>query len=458
MSAAASPPVPPVTSTLADFVAATQWEGLPDAVKDDARRAIVNLVGATVAGTSDVSIERLVAAASPFFGAGRAGLIGRSIRVDAPHAAFLNAAAANVLDFDDTHDPTLIHPGATVLGAVLALAEDRGATGRELLQAFVLGVEVACRLGLAMHPTHYERGWHITATCGAVGAAAACAKLLRLPARRVGHAMGIAATQASGLIENLSSMAKSVGVGDAARNGLIAACQAEAGIDASPTALEGRFGFLHVMCDAPRPAAALDALGQRWESLNKCAKPYPCCALIFPVLDAVFDVREQPGFDVHAVESVRVSGSPLMLVRASRPVPDTGRESKLSIPHSVAVSLLRGRAGVAEFDDATAADPAVRALARGVSAVSEDGYTPDSAGVIVQLKDGRTFTSRIARGRGTPGRAMTDDEIRAKAEALLRHGAPELPAGGVLAAWEAIEDAPDVRPLVARAMRASPSA
>ncbi len=162
-------------------------------------------------------------------------------------AAFVNAISANLLDFDDTHLDTIIHPAAPVAAPVLALAQARGFSGRDVLTAFILGVEVECRVGNAVSPGHYARGWHITSTCGVFGAAAACAKLLGLPADQISNAIGIAASQSAGIVENLPSAAKNVSVGNAARNGLFAALLAAEGYSASPRAIEGPLGWARAM-------------------------------------------------------------------------------------------------------------------------------------------------------------------------------------------------------------------
>ena len=175
-------------------------------------------------------------------------------------AAFLNAASGNVFDFDDTHIPTVIHPTAPVAPALFALAAQRRVSGAELLHAFVLGVEIECRLGNAISPGHYRRGWHITATCGVFGAAAAAGELVGLDTTHMIWALGNASAQSSGLVETLGTMAKSIGVGNAARNGLLAALFAERGFAGPDHPLEGPRGFIPVMggdCDLAGLTAGL---------------------------------------------------------------------------------------------------------------------------------------------------------------------------------------------------------
>ena len=206
-------------------------------------------------------------------------------------AAFVNAISANLLDFDDTHLDTIIHPAAPVAAPVLALAQARGFSGRDVLTAFILGVEVECRVGNAVSPGHYARGWHITSTCGVFGAAAACARLLGLPADQIANAIGIAASQSAGIVENLPSAAKNVSVGNAARNGLFAALLAAEGYSASPRAIEGPLGWARAMGDEPDLARLTGGLGKTWEIAKNTYKPYPAGIVFHAVIDACFNLR-----------------------------------------------------------------------------------------------------------------------------------------------------------------------
>src|SRR5215472_8825680 len=219
-----------VTTRLAQFVADTQWHALSPPVIHQAKRALVNFFAVALIGCREPAIETTLRSLATFSGAKQATVIGRGEHVDALSAAFLNAASANVLDFCDTHVPTVIHPTAPVAPALFALGELRRITGRDLILAFVLGAEVECRIGLAISPSHYRRGWHITATCGVFGAAAGSGKILALKTEPMVSALGLTATQAAGLCECLGTPAKSVHVGNAARNGLWSALLAADGL------------------------------------------------------------------------------------------------------------------------------------------------------------------------------------------------------------------------------------
>ncbi len=241
-----------VTQTLARYVLATQWEDVPSPVRHQAKRSLMNFFAVALAGCRTVPVEIALRSLAEFSGGKQATVVGRAERIDALSAAFLNAAGANVYDFCDTHLRTVIHPTAPVAPALLALAELRQVSGPDLLLAFILGNEIQARIGLAISPHHYSQGWHITSTCGVFGAAAGAGKLLGLDERQMVWALGTASTQSAGLCECLGTAAKSVSVGNAARNGLWSALLAEKGFDGPPEPLAGVQGFYHALGEDAR--------------------------------------------------------------------------------------------------------------------------------------------------------------------------------------------------------------
>ena len=437
-----------VTARLAEFLVASRWEDIPAAVRHEGVRSLLNFVGGALGGSQDEAVSLAAQVLAPYFGPPQATIIGRTERPDALNAAFLNAVSANVLEYDDTHLATVIHPAAPVAPGLLALAEQRRVSGAALVHALILGVEAECRVGLGVMPTHYRRGWHITATCGIFGAAAAAGKLLRLDKRHMAWALGHAATQSAGLVESLGSMSKSIGVGNAAKNGLAAALFAEAGFTAADRAIEGRYGFAPVTSDSVNLDAITSGLGESWEILANAYKPYPCGVVLFPVIDACLELRARHAPAPERIAQITVRGHPLLRERADRPAVETGREAKVSIQHSVAVALLEGAAGLAQYEDQCVADPAVRAL-RAKVAVEEDESVPvESALVTLRLDDGSSLTEHVRHGRGTPGRPMSEGELDAKVRGLAAFGAPGVDAPGLIAALRAIEGEDDVPRIV----------
>ena len=293
---------------LADFVAGTVWVDVA-AQSHEAKRSILNFFATALGSAHDPAVSAALRTLLPFSGAATSAIIGRPERLDAMGAAFVNAISANLLDFDDTHLDTIIHPAAPVAAPVLALAQARGLSGQDVLTAFILGVEIECRVGNAVSPGHYARGWHITSTCGVFGSAAACAWLLRLPADRISNAIGIAASQSAGIVENLPSAAKNVSVGNAARNGLFAALLATEGYSASPRAIEGPLGWARAMGDEPDLERLTGGLGTTWEIAKNTYKPHPAGIVFHSVIDACFRLREKVGPRIEDIASITVEGS-----------------------------------------------------------------------------------------------------------------------------------------------------
>ncbi|MER8830651.1 MmgE/PrpD family protein [Mesorhizobium sp. M0938] len=437
---------------LAAFVHRSRWEDVPEPVRAHALRSVFNGFGTALGGSSDQAVLRLTESLAPFSAGETATVIGHSQRRDALTAAFLNAAAINVFDFDDTHAGTIIHPTAPIAPVVLALAETRLVSGAELLHAFTLGVEVACRIGNAVSPSHYDRGWHITSTCGIFGAAVAAAKLLDLGENEILWALGNAAAQASGLVETLGFMAKSTGVGNAARGGLVSALMAQCGVEGPPQPLEGPRGFLKVCSDQPKPELIEAGLGKDWEILCNMFKPYPCGVVLNPVIDACLAARVDRNFSADRIAVIVVRGAPLLKARADRPEVTTGREAQVSAQHAVAISLLRGRAGAEEFSDAAVNDPQVKALRAKVRPVEIDAGTPvEAAHVSIRYADGSSVEVTEKVATGSLARPMSDTALREKFAALARYGCPTLPAEPLAEALWTLADLTDAGALLALA-------
>ncbi len=427
-------PIPSVSRTLADFVAATSWTDV-QAQSREGRRSILNFFATALGSARDPVVTAAMRTLMPFSGAGTSTIIGHSQPVDALCASFLNAVSANLLDFDDTHPETIIHPAAPVAAALFAAAETRKLSGREVLTAFILGVDVECRIGNAVSPRHYARGWHITSTCGIFGAAAACAKLLRLPADGIANAIGIAASQSAGNVENLPSAAKNVSVGNAARNGLFAALLAQQGYEAAPRAIEGPLGWARTMGDEPDLPRLLDGLGETWEIAKNTYKPYPAGIVFHSVIDACLTLRERIGRSVDRVESVTVQGSALLLARGDRPV-NNERDARVSIHHCVACGLLLGKAGVTEFAQATVIRPDIAQMRQKVRA-ELDAQMPDGAArVTLRLSAGEVFTETVTSPRGSLAAPLSDREIEEKLREGVRTGQSDWDADRVIdAVW-----------------------
>ncbi|MBN3751900.1 MmgE/PrpD family protein [Paraburkholderia sp. Tr-20389] len=411
-----------LTRSLARFVAHTKWRDLPAAVRNEAKRSLVNYFAVALAGAHDPTLDKAVAVYGRFRAGENATLIGRSERTDMLNAAALNAMSANVYDFDDTHIPTIIHPTAPVAAALFALAESHPMSGETLLLAFVLGVDVECRIGNAVSPEHYQRGWHITSTSGVFGAAAAVAKARGLDEDAIVWALGNASVQTGGLVETLGTMSKSISVGNAARNGLLAALLAEDGFSGPVAPLEGERGFLRVSASNPHWNALTEGLGREWELLKNTYKPYPCGVVLNPVIDACLDLRRDARWSLDDIEQIELTGHPLLRERTDRPGVRTGRESQVSAQHAVAVVLARGRAGLDEFSDAAVADPSLRALAGRLRFIDDASWPVESAQVTIVLRSGERIAHRVHAARGSLAAPLANVELADKLHQLAAYG------------------------------------
>jgi 2-methylcitrate dehydratase PrpD len=338
---------------------------------------------------------------------------------------------------------SLAHPSCALVPAALAAGELARASGATLLDAYVVGFEIECRLGLVMNPRHYhERGWHCTSTIGTVGAAAASARVLGLTPEETGHALGIAASSACGLKENLGSMVKPLHAGMAARNGLVAARLAKRGYSASDRSLDGPQGLLAAM-DAQQATLerAVVDLASHWEILASgiTVKLYPSCAATHPTIDLLRDLRRREGIVPDQVEAVEVevdSMTPRLLIYDR---PATGLEGKFSMPFCAAAAIVDGEVGIATFDPERMLRPPIQALMPKVSMRVDSAFDREAplshVRVTIRLRDGRVLSGSATGARGYPAQPASDEELAVKFAACARRS---LSGDAAARAWDAL--------------------
>ena len=423
------------TLELARFVATSRTQDIPVSVTHEAKRALLNWAGCALGGCRDQSVDIALATLTEFAGPPQATIIGRGLRSDALSVAAINGLISNILDFDDTHLRTVIHPSVPVAAALTALAERTPVTGAQLLHAFILGVEVECRIGNAISPEHYDAGWHVTSTCGIFGAAAACAKLLDLNPQQVCWAFGLAANQAAGTTGAHGSMSKSWNMAGAARNGLLSAMLASKGYTSTEQALEGERGFTRVLALRRDLEEITRGLGQTWELAQNTYKPYPCGIVGHPIIDGGLELRAE-GVMADAIESIELRVHPLVRMLMGNPDPHTGLEAKLSVHHCVAAAIVRGVVGVREFTDETASDAALKALRARVSLNIDPSMPKEATAITVRLRDGRQIEKHIAHATGSLEKPMSDAALEQKFRDLAEWGCPQCDAGAAVElAW-----------------------
>ncbi|MFO0255805.1 MAG: MmgE/PrpD family protein [Betaproteobacteria bacterium] len=431
-----------VTRWLARRLVASRREEVPADVRHEAARALLNWCGCAIGASRHETVDNLLAALLPFAGVPQAQILGRRERTDCLHAALANGVASHVFDFDDTH-ARAIHPSAPVYPAILALAEWKKISGADLVHAFVLGVEAECRIGLSVFPEHYMIGWHITGTAGVFGAAAAAGKLLGLNEQQMAWALGIAATQSSGLREMFGSMCKSLHPGRAAQGGLAAALMAEKNFTSSEQGIEAKRGFGHVMSTKFDPSIITADWGRSWELSQNMYKPYACGLVVQGTIDGCIQLRNEQGLKPEMIESVDLRVSPIVFELTAKENPQTGLEGKFSVFHAAAVALHTGKAGEAQFSDASVLDPVTVALRRRVRIERDESIGRVQSHISIRTRDGRVLERHVVHALGTLERPMSDADLEAKFRGLAEGILDDRQADEVIRLCWDVEHLPD---------------
>lgn len=423
-----------VTARLAEFAVSCSRNAIPTDVRQAAKLAIVDSMSTLFAGLHEPAVEMLFRLAASQSGPGRASVIGRDMRLAASHAAFANAAAAHIDDFDSLSLAVSGFVATPVLFALLAVAQELPrVSGAQLVDAFIVGYEVEAAIARGLGVSHYAKGWHSTATLAHFGAGVATARILGLNVERMRSAIGIAASEASGLRNVVGNMLKPLHAGKAARNGVTAGLLARDGFIANPSALEGKGGF----CEAFNGTGNYDlkkmvvGLGERWDLRDPglVIKVYPCCGLLHSALDGALSLLKTHQFKPDEIREVELAVHELVPATTDKPDPQSGHEAKFSASYCVAAALVNGRLGLDDFEDERVHDPSVRALMPRV----QMKVHPDLRGfdmfllreftdVGVTLNDGRRYTKRIQRlnNRGSPSNPIGVSGARQKYEACIQ--------------------------------------
>lgn len=404
----------PVTRILAEFVANYEASHLPSEVRHQVARGLVNWAGCAVGGSRHAAVTHALAAFRPFMGVGQSSVLGRSDRVDALNAALLNGISSHVLDFDDTHHATLVHPSGPVLSAMLALAQHQKIDGPTFVESIALGIEVECRIAMGVCPAHYDIGWHVTSTVGGFGAAAAVGRALKLDAKQMAWAFGIAATQAAGLREVFGTMCKSLHPGRAAQSGLSAALMARAGFTSSERVIEAPRGFAKVMSTHSHLNDTIEGLGEKWIVMDNAFKPYACGLVIHPVIDGCIALHSKQLFKSQEIASLHLRVHPLVLELTGKPQPTTGLEGKFSVYHSAAIVSLTGFSTSKHYTDDAVKGEEVTALRQKVTVEIDPSIRVDEAHITVTLHDGTTHYHHVDHALGSLERPMSDANLNQK--------------------------------------------
>jgi 2-methylcitrate dehydratase PrpD len=445
------------TTRLAEFVHSITIADCPDAARIQVRRAAVDTIGVILAGAAEpvATITRTVARVEG--GTPLCTVLGSAFRTSPTWAALCNGAAGHAHDFDDTNFALMGHPSVPLLATALACAEAEPTDGAAVALAYLIGFEVSAALGLALNPGHYARGWHATATLGTIGCTAAAARLRGLDVAQTVHALGIAASLASGLKENFGSMTKPYHAGHAALNAVTAVALAGAGMTASPSALDGSQGFATAFSGEKLGPGAFAELGREWQIVRSgiAVKPYPSCALTHSAIDALIALRMRHGITPEQVEDVEVGVHHVVPEVLRHPSPTNALERKFSMPYCAAAALGRGHVAMDDFTDGPVRDAAVAALVPRVRMVVDptlpEGLDQQAwSRVTIRLRDGQTLAAPPRGASGHPDAPLTDAQLREK---FLGCAAGVLARGDAEAVVEQIaqlDAIPDIRALTAR--------
>jgi len=418
-----------LTDAVAEFILATGYDDIPEDVRSISRRCFVDGTGLMVAGSTEASGRILQKYVRELGGEPEALVVGTGMTVPAHTAALLNGTAAHAQDYDDTQLSSypdrvyglLTHPTAPVLAASLAMAEAMGSTGQELLTAFAIGFEVECKVAEAIKPEHYAKGFHTTGTVGAIGAAAAAAKLLGLGERELRMCLGIVCSESAGLRANFGTMTKPYHAGRAAENGVAAARLAGGGFTADPAILDGRWGFFQIMGGGADAGYLLGKLGNPWSAVEPgvSIKPYPCGSLGHPAMDAMRDLVIEKDVDPAKVKKVRFGTTSKVLEPLRYADPQNELEAKFSLQFGLGILLLERKAGLRQYRDEVVQRPDVREVMKKVETYTDDeiekmGYALIRGKVSIEMEDGTVHEKMSELSRGTPQRPMNREELYEK--------------------------------------------
>jgi 2-methylcitrate dehydratase PrpD len=416
-----------VARRYARFTLGLALDDVPASAVAKAKQLVLDIIGSCLASSREEFGRAALRATESLGGPPESTLIGGATRVGASHAVLANGTLAHGLDFDDTREDAIVHTGSVAVTTALAVGEATGASGRAVLEATIAGVEVMCRVGLAVPGRFHARHYHPTSLAGSFAAAAVAGRLRGLTEDQLVSAFGICGSQAGGIIEYLAdgSWTKRLHPGWAAHAGVVATVLARSGFTGPETVFEGAHGFYQAFAgghDAARLDELLGTLGRAWEVEELTFKPYPCGSIAQPYMDCALRLRERHKIQPEQIAQIRCRTAEGPLPRLWEPLaakhkPPNGYAAKFSLPYLLAVILVKGRAGLAEFTDEAVEDEAVLGVASRVSYEIDPNidYPRQFIGdVTIRLDDGRLLEERQDRPRGGPDLPMTGEEIEAK--------------------------------------------
>ncbi len=402
-----------MTKRLAEFIVHTPASAIPQTVFDHAKVALLDWLGVTLAGKDDLPVTKLLHYADLMGGRDQCVIIGHRQRKSICQAALINGAAGHALDYDDSLIAFLGHPSVTLFPGILALAEWKKSSGRDLLAAYLIGLRTGVAIAAGSGFEHYLSGYHGTSTMGALASAAACSRLLDLDTRQTAFALGIGGTQAGGLKRVFGTMCKPFHAGHAAEVGVTAALLASDGFTSAEDILEGPEGFFQAMKGSVNEDS-LKTLGHTWAIENLAQKYHASCHATHSPIEAALAIVKREKIALEDIRSIQVKVSATALSAAFRNDAHTGLEGKFCIPYCVANALLRGNTGLQAFTDEKVADKDVRQFMDKISTHQDPEIKALDARVHLQTVDGARHDAYSDIFQEIPGLAVKQEKIKAK--------------------------------------------
>jgi 2-methylcitrate dehydratase PrpD len=415
------------SQTFAQFAKNLRIEDVPEDVIAMTKRILTDAIGLCYTSTDLEYTQSLLRVVDQMGGREESTVIGTGKKYPAAMAALVNGVQIHGHDYDDTHSGSVTHTSPSIIPVVLALGERNESTGKELLEAAIVGLEIACRVGLSAHGMFQRKGFHTTAIAGAMGGVLAACKLLNLDVEKMVHAQGIAGSSAAGLREAYlsgGSWTKMYHPGWSAHSAIMAALVAGEGFTGTSTVYEGRFGLFksHLQPYEADFEALLDDLGERWEIRNICFKPYPCGVINHAYIDSAFKLMEENQFEAEDIQKVICYIHPDAAQTVCEPVdsklrPESGYHAKFSLQYSVSAALVEGNVSIHTFSDEKVKDPNILAMTDKVEYLVDSSSTYPStypSWLVIELKDGRVLVDKQEFNKGSIENPMTDAEINRK--------------------------------------------
>jgi len=417
---------------LAEFVNGTSYKDIPFEVRDHCKLIFLDWLGVTMAGSREEIASVMIKMVREIDGeviSDQATVLGKGVKTDILKAALANGSMSHALDLDDYHGPTITHPTATFLPAILAVAENNNLGGRDIITAMTVAFDVLVRIGYGAKRIHYDRGWHATSTLGRFGAAAGAGKLMGLNVDALVNAFGIAGTVAGGVRQVFGTMGKPFHAGKASMDGILAALLAQKGFDCSKEIIEGENGFMHLFSENPDIDKMLDRLGKYYHLPTVSFKPYASCGGTHTTIDLMRELRGKEDIPIDEVEEIIIEVSRIMVDAAGKIEPKNALEGKFSVYYCAAVALAEGGAGLDKFTNEKVNAPELVALRKKVKTV----IVPETdlhfgARAVIRMKDGREFRACAKSPKGGPENPLSYDELVGKFRGLVEN---VIPAGNI---------------------------